>query len=225
MQLCEELTADSLVYAFMDVPLVEFINYAKPPGLTTGCFILNCTVVEFMNYAKPPGFLNWLFYTELHCHRVYKLCKTSGSRFHNGLFYSELHTVSIWINRICVLSLSIRPQLGGDSGESIRQYQLQAWAPPDLWAGHHPWTSLDDSPPGVVQLYTMQQERGGSATVVSTVPGMHKLTVPGMDNGCHRNVIWHIVCVFVLTASCVDVSLAPGNRPVWMCWLSQILLN
>ena len=95
MQLCEELTADSLVYAFMDVPLVEFINYAKPPGLTTGCFILNCTVVEFMNYAKPPGFLNWLFYTELHCHRVYKLCKTSGSRFHNGLFYSELHTVSI----------------------------------------------------------------------------------------------------------------------------------
>ena len=27
----------------------------------------------------------------------------------------------------------------------------------------------------------------------------------------------YIVCVFVLTASCVDVSLAPGNRPVWMC--------
>ena len=146
--------------------------------------------------CKTSRFHNWLFYTELHCHRVYKLCKTSGSRFHNWLFYSELHTVSFWINRICVLSLSIRPQLGGDSGESVGQYQLQAWASPDLWAGHHPWTSLDDSPPGVVQLYTMQQERGGSATVVSTVPGMHKLTVPGMDNGCHRNVIWHI-CIYI----------------------------
>ena len=55
MQLCGELAADSLVYAFMDVPLVEFINYAKPPGFTTGCFILNCTVIEFINYAKPPA--------------------------------------------------------------------------------------------------------------------------------------------------------------------------
>ena len=132
-------------------------------GFTAGCFILNCTVVEFINYGKPPDFTTGCFI--LNC------------------------TVSFWINKICVLSLLVRPQLGGDSGESIRQYQLQAWAPPDLWAGHHPWTSLNDSPPGVVQLYTMQQERGGSATVMSTVPGMHKLTVPGMDNGCHRNVI------------------------------------